>query len=821
MNTRYLILSVFAPLTVLCLGSAYPWVAADEPRLFELIIVDMDQQPIPHVQVEIRGNPRAQAAWVVEGVFKGQVRYGSHVLTNQDGRLKLRIPAGARPQFKIEAVGYGPYWAEWTGELPDKFTAELDPARTIGGIVVDAKGNPVAGAKVHPSVKYKKRPGDSRALGSGVALTTDERGYWSYSHLPIQSSSFTVEITHPDFKSTVTQLAADTFELRNGQSPSQSVTLDSGIAVHGKIVDLDGQPVEGALVRTKFLNDIRSATTDSAGVYRLLGCDESTAKIVVSAKGKATDMQVVNIVRDMPPVDFKMQPGGHVRIRVIDEDGNPIPQARIFFQGWRDARFQYFEFDHVSQYADEQGIWEWNEAPLDEFQADICRPGGMQLGHQPLISRKDEYVFSPPPMLVIVGKVIDAQTQEPIKVFEVVPGVRSDPQNMNWVPQNILVAKDGTFELKHSHDYFAHLVKVQARGFLPIESRDIKSDEGRVELTFELQRGKDIDMRVMTPKGLPAQGARVALGIPGSQISIRNGDIDDESTYAERAVVNAAGRFRFPPQTAAYRVLITHEEGFALFDSTEAERMDLVRLTPWARAAGTFRVAGEPQAGVTMSLDSDSGVHSYGDDVPNVFTHSETVTDTEGNFVFERVFPGPGHIRRAVLRLVGEGAKEVTSSTALPGEFRSKETTRIEFGLSGIAVVGQLLPIPGSDQPTPWSFADVAVQPTLGPGEPPYPDNLDEGQKAKWLRQWLQTPPGTQWREANAQANRDRRTSPRYTATVDRQGKFRFDDLPPGSYELSARFWEKSDNGSLAWTPFTIPAHSQEPILDLGQLQLK
>ena len=84
--------------------------------------------------------------------------------------------------------------------------------------------------------------------------------------------------------------------------------------------------------------------------------------------------------------------------------------------------FKYFEFDHVSQYADENGVWVWNEAPLDEFKADICPPDGMQLELQPLIARAGEYVFRTPPALVISGKVVDAETKAPIKRFRVVPG---------------------------------------------------------------------------------------------------------------------------------------------------------------------------------------------------------------------------------------------------------------------------------------------------------------------------------------------------------------------------------------------------------------
>ena len=128
----------------------------------------------------------------------------------------------------------------------------------------------------------------------------------------------------------------------------------------GTVTDEAGKPIAGALLKTKFLNDIRKARTGPDGVYRLTGCEPRAARVVVSAAGKATDMKEVRIEPGMGPVDFRMKPGGTVKIRVLDASGNPVPKARIFFQRWR-GHFRYFEFDHVSQYADEHGVWVWHE----------------------------------------------------------------------------------------------------------------------------------------------------------------------------------------------------------------------------------------------------------------------------------------------------------------------------------------------------------------------------------------------------------------------------------------------------------------------------
>ena len=273
-------------------------------------------------------------------------------------------------------------------------------------------------------------------------------------------------------------------------------------------------------VRTKLVNEVREAKTGSDGVYRLVGCETRLAHIVVYAKGWATDMKELNIDPGMSRVDFQMKRGGTVRIRVLDQLGNPVPNARIFFQRWR-GQFHYFEFDHVSQYADKNGVWEWHEAPLDEFTADICPPGGMELLSQRLIAREQEYVFNTTGALVVSGKVVDAATKKPIKEFRVVPGSRYNQVQTYWNSKESFSATNGRYEYRQSRADSAKLLRIEAEGYETAVSREINSTEGAVTIDFELKPGNNILARVVSPRNRPAAGARVALGVAGSQIRNR------------------------------------------------------------------------------------------------------------------------------------------------------------------------------------------------------------------------------------------------------------------------------------------------------------
>ncbi|MGC8638424.1 MAG: carboxypeptidase-like regulatory domain-containing protein, partial [Isosphaeraceae bacterium] len=113
------------------------------------------------------------------------------------------------------------------------------------------------------------------------------------------------------------------------------------MTVTGKVTDEAGKPIAGALGRAKLVNVSREARTGADGIYRLAGCEPRAVRIVVSAKGRATDTKEVTVAKAMDPVDFQMKPGGTIRVRVLDDQGKPIPRASIFFQKWR-GQFQYF-----------------------------------------------------------------------------------------------------------------------------------------------------------------------------------------------------------------------------------------------------------------------------------------------------------------------------------------------------------------------------------------------------------------------------------------------------------------------------------------------
>ena len=686
--------------------------------------------------------------------------YGTFAATDGAGRLTVELPrTPASLDVDITTPGFGPYLVCWSSEsrpepIPARFTAELEAGWSVGGVIVDTDGQPVKGAKIHPGIEFKKRPGDRGQMGVGTELQTDAAGKWRFDSVPVSINEISVNIDHPAFRPVLRQMTRGAFGIETGRDPGK-VILDRGLTVVGRVSDEAGKPVVGALVRTKFTNDIREAKTGADGVYRLAGCVPRAVRIVVSAKGRATDMKELNIEPTMGPVDFQMKPGGSIRIRVLDERGQAVPKARIFFQRWRGS-FAYFEFSHVSQYADENGVWVWNEAPLDEFKADICRPGGMQLDQQSLISREQEYVFRTPPALVISGKVIDAVTKEPIKKFRVVPGTRSIASTINWIESEVYAASGGGYRISRHRGDFAHLVRIEADGYQTAVSRDIKSDEGSISIDFELVKGSGIVGKVVTPRNVPASGAKVALAVGTSQIIIKNDAIYDSSTYSMREDTDEAGRFNFASQSTDFQLVITHPSGYAhLSSSAEWPLVRIIHLEPWSRAEGTFRIGRAPVPHVPITIQS-SATGPRARNGPRVFTFHDATTGPDGRFVFDRVLPGSGRIGRRITLTEG-GATEIASSVMVAANFPAGETVRIDLGGTGRPVVGKLRPPEGFNENVRWNFALVTGRPDLIAG---------------------------------------RREGPSFTTFVGPDSTFRIDDVPQCSYVLYV-FFQRDRVGQL------------------------
>jgi hypothetical protein len=107
---------------------------------------------------------------------------------------------------------------------------------------------------------------------------------------------------------------------------------------------------------------------------------------------------------------------------------------------------------------------------------------------------------------------------------------------------------------------------------------------------------------------------------------------------------------------------------------------------------------------------------------------------------------------------------------------------------------------------------------------PPVPVDVqnDREKYSAWWKQWSETDEGQAWRRASEENQRLRDASPSFSASVDRDGTFRIDDIPAGDYKMSLYF-QNNDVGRLNDYEFSVPANEDgnagQPV-DLGAITL-
>ena len=200
---------------------------------------------------------------------------------------------------------------------------------------------------------------------------------------------------------------------------------------------------------------------------------------------------------------------------------------------------------------------------------------------------------------------------------------------------------------------------------------------------------------------------------------------------------------------------------------------------------GTFRIGKMPAANVPITIGVES-LRSHGNDVPSIFTHHEVTSGPDGRFVFERVIAGRGRIGRELRMTSKDGAAEVASSCMIAADFPGGKTVHIDLG--GIRSSGrrQAATAGGTREKIRWNLALVVA--------------ASEGAEVRLEGVYS-------------------------TATVDRDGRFRIDDLPAGDYGLAASLdQEGGGHFQLGGHRFTVPSakegESAQPV-DLGTLTLQ
>ncbi len=215
---------------------------ADAAKLQMLVRVIAAETGEPVVKADLRIRARAP------GKQLPALKQRFALKTNAQGEALIEFPAGAQLQsftLDTKAAGLVPQHVRWSGEhraieFPREKVIRLQPAMTIGGVVQDAAGKPIAGAEVE--ITYPATESDMKNYYYHLerALKTDKEGRWTSNNIPHDMTNMGIRVKHANFIEDEIAALAN----RNNLLEKRDVhTLRGGPQLNGQVVDEQGNPL--------------------------------------------------------------------------------------------------------------------------------------------------------------------------------------------------------------------------------------------------------------------------------------------------------------------------------------------------------------------------------------------------------------------------------------------------------------------------------------------------------------------------------------------------------------------------------------------------
>ncbi|MDR1270423.1 MAG: carboxypeptidase regulatory-like domain-containing protein, partial [Planctomycetaceae bacterium] len=793
-----------------------------------------EDKPIPHATAEIRTDLKQNAKGWNDRVFKVKADENGIAVVpyKKEGMKKYFI-------ISVKTAGFTPFYADWQeldqDPIPTEYTFRLDKAMSIGGVVFDDSGKPLAGVNVGFSFPWGIRQRIVRDFyWYSEELTTDENGRWKYELIPEECLGLenTFTFKHRNFKTLHKQMSIAKFKSNEKGEFATSATMQKGITVVGNVIDAEGKPVADAVVYGS--NGTQSyqpekTKTDEKGRFEFKNWNEAKEQyITVRAKGFAPEMKDDIWIRpNMEPIKFTLKAGKTIRAKVIDAEGKPVPNVWFALEKWRTQRFVTDEMMGGRKTTNAEGIFVWENAPEDKIVFDLL-PNDKKyrtLRSQSIVAQDSEYLFTVQPVLKISGKVFDAQTGEKIPEFKMLKGSNYNNYNghLHWDMQNMKLKRDGLFDVSYDDELHSLFIKIEANGYTPKMSREIDLSETNVDLDFAMEKSTGEEQTgisgiVNSPDGKPIRNAAVAIVTKNQRPSIINGIFwNDVSSKTDDN-----GRFTIPPVTREemvedadndFKLIVIHSSGFAQITKDDFQKANkTIKLEKWARVEGTIQIGSE--VGKEKKLTLELIEENQGRNKPQANFDYNVTSDLQGKFVFENVPAGKIKVARMINFAIrsGGGGSVGCYSHGQNAEAKSGETVTLKLGGTGCPVIGKLT-IPDDFEGTPnWNFCHVTVRPNIDP-QPKYPKELqelhkmipaeilnedDNDKRQTLLEEWKKTDAGKKYEnirlpheKAYEKANKDWRIrddeswGKQIACAVDENGNFRLDDVPAGNWEIT------------------------------------
>ena len=241
----------------------------------------------------------------------------THVTTQADGLGRFRVDVD--PSLEIELHAYARGYAHIEAqsfardERADDVTVELQRAAVVDGVVVDASGQPIAGATV------RSEPPESAPVRS------DEAGRFA---LPLAPGAATLHAVSPAGVQGLARVRAAPGEALTG---TRVVCAAAGDLV-GRVVDSEGAGVSGVEVRVLAEPDsaeVATVQTDARGAFTAVQLPAARYSLFARSGDGARARQVSVEVPTTGPVELRLAAAAGLAGQVVNEAGHPLANAHV------------------------------------------------------------------------------------------------------------------------------------------------------------------------------------------------------------------------------------------------------------------------------------------------------------------------------------------------------------------------------------------------------------------------------------------------------------------------------------------------------------
>ncbi|WP_224364578.1 carboxypeptidase regulatory-like domain-containing protein [Hyalangium versicolor] len=555
-------------------------------------VVQGSKEPVPLVELSLTlyGSP-AERGLLAEAPAEERINASSNPrgdfrvegLTPGDYQLEARAPGYTRAILRRVKV-----------PSASPLMVELQAAGVIEGFVVDAQGQPAAGAEVLVSGRVP----EVTTTGSGGGFSVE-----------VEAGSHTVSARRGN--------EAGALDKPLVISPGKTVRevriqLGQSAVLRGKVLARGtGSPVPGARVDVSpygSSGDCGRAVTDDAGLFSVEGLAPGSYDLVVSASGFATLSRRALTVSsgDQFPVELQLAGTGAVEGSVRDSTGQPVARAQVVSNSrWGDA------IDSEAR-TDAEGHYRLEELPAGSLSITVRREGD-SLGKSQLVEvvggDTAQLDFSLEDTGTVEGVVRTGQGSLPEEALVVL----AYPRNKGFLPTDfrpVEVDATGAFRMTlqpGSYELRARLLDQWSFGngeATPVEV--LAGQTVRVELAWngDARETDRLQGVVLEPDGMPSPEAFVMVSPPDQALGSR-----------ASASADAQGRFSMalPSRvaTSPSRLKLVARNGGRtgeLLDVRPGEQQVVVRLRPAASLRGRVVRAGggAPVKGFSLTLQSQN-----------------------------------------------------------------------------------------------------------------------------------------------------------------------------------------------------------------------